>query len=269
MPNLIFQAGATQTIKNTVVLLHGFCETAEVWENMLQFCSLDEWNYITITLPGHSTSEEAVNLPTSLHDYATGVVEQIRDLGVRSFVCIGHSLGGYIGLQIAKYYPEILLGLCLFQSMPFADTEETKKNRNRQIELLREGKKQGVIDTLVGRVFSDKTTITNPEIVQTMREKMMLTPTSGMIAALEAMRDREDTSDALLELEIPVLHYLGALDPIVLPQKIATLYASKPTAPKNLQMIIDPDIAHMAMLEKPRRSAQVLQFFLESVLICS
>lgn len=260
----------TQAMSKTpaVVFLHGFCETGAIWNTILPYFP-EEWHCITITLPGHEPGAETetteTRLPATLDEYAHLVVQQLKDRGVHSFVCIGHSLGGYVALHIAKHYPGVLLGLCLFQSMPFADNNETKENRNRQITLLREGKKQGVIDGLITRIFSEQLKAKHPEVVDAMRTTMMMTPTNGMIAALTAMRERVDVSDVLLLLPIPVLLYLGELDPIVSPQKIAALYATAPHVPKNLQLIIQPGIAHMAMLENPRRAAAVLQFFLRTV----
>ena len=62
-------------------------------------------------------------------------------MNIMKIFLTGHSLGGYVALAFLELFPEMLKGYCLFHSHPFADTPETIEKREREIQIVRSGKK--------------------------------------------------------------------------------------------------------------------------------
>lgn len=250
------------------MLLHGFCENLSVWEGMIHLLQeqMPLQRLIALDLLGHTPEEEPPNgVSWTMQDIAAHVIRVLEHCGVASAVIVGHSLGGYVAMQLAKHHPERLSGLCLFQSMPFADAEETKQNRNRQIAILHEGKKSAVVDGLCDRIFATSSKFSMPEAVEFARSLMMQTPTNGMIATLAAMRDREDTSAVLGTLECPVMFLLGAEDVIVhMPRMFELLTNPVGTIQPRFVSIL-PNTAHMGMIESPLASVEALKYLAATV----
>ncbi len=121
-----------------VVLVHGFCEDSTIWEEFRAGLLEENYRLISIDLPGFGRSEV---LPVvNIEQMAEAVHAVLLKLNISKAVFIGHSMGGYAGLAFARLYPELLMGLGLFHSHPYADSEEKKENRRRSVAFI---KRQG------------------------------------------------------------------------------------------------------------------------------
>ncbi|TYP68955.1 alpha/beta fold hydrolase [Paenibacillus methanolicus] len=89
-----------------VVFLSGAGLGQGIWAGVL---SQIECPVLVAEYPGKDGAPEANN-SFSLGDYAEHVQRQIERWGVRRFVLVAHSLGGLIGLRIAKQMPERVAG---------------------------------------------------------------------------------------------------------------------------------------------------------------
>ena len=86
---------------------------------------------------------------------ADAVEAILNHLDIGRAVIIGHSMGGYVTLAFAEIFPEKTLGFCLFHSHAFADSEEKKANRDREIELVKSGKKMQIINSNIPKSFAN------------------------------------------------------------------------------------------------------------------
>ena len=107
----------------TVVLIHGFCETSSLWKEMAAELA-NHYEVIVPDLPGFGKSE-LLKSEFQLSDVADHVHDWLVALQKEKVVVIGHSLGGYVALELAKRHSEILQGLGLFHSTAFEDPEIT------------------------------------------------------------------------------------------------------------------------------------------------
>eukprot|EP01136_Pigoraptor_vietnamica_P003503 Opistho-1_new@32825 len=113
-------------MKKAVVLLHGFGEDATIWSGYVPFLQKDFY----MIVPEYARLS---NLK-SIEDYADFVEKEVTSKGFEKCVIIGHSMGGYIALAFAEKYPEKVLGLGLFHSTAFADSDEKKAARDKNVE---------------------------------------------------------------------------------------------------------------------------------------
>jgi len=72
---------------------------------------------------------------------AMAIKRLIDYLGLKKVFLTGHSLGGYVALAFLELFPDNLSGYCLFHSQPFSDSPAALEKRNREIEIVKVGKK--------------------------------------------------------------------------------------------------------------------------------
>lgn len=128
-----------------VVFLHGFLLDSSLWDSL----NLKEllWRSILIDLPYHGRSAQ-VSLPErNIAAYATYVQNCLEDLGLERFNIVGHSMGGYVALEMLKKESPINK-LILLHSNIWADSPEQKKNRDRVKEVIDRNKKMFLQDAL-------------------------------------------------------------------------------------------------------------------------
>src|SRR5947207_821697 len=85
-----------------IVLIHGFCETHEIWSDLAKDLS-KKFEVFVIDLPGFGDSPALTN-PFSITEVAEAVFAWIVQQKISKPVVIGHSLGGYVVLAMAKNY---------------------------------------------------------------------------------------------------------------------------------------------------------------------
>lgn len=116
-----------------LVLLHGFMETSEMWEDFRDELSKTR-QVICIDLLGHGQTK-SIGYIHSMTDMAEAVFSVLNQLKIKSISCVGHSMGGYVALALAELYPELIEDLCLLNSTYKEDNEERKKLRARAAEM--------------------------------------------------------------------------------------------------------------------------------------
>lgn len=234
-----------------VILLHGFCEDSSVWHTVAR--DLDEKNVFFIDLPGFGQAPLAPE--NTIHAYAAAVVSRMDELGLHKAIICGHSLGGYVALEIAARYPERFIALGMIHSHPFADSPERITNRQRAIEMLKQGKKDMYVAQLFPGLFAPDFLETNPKVVAEVTENGKRQSAEGIIAALETMIGRRDHMDTLTNLPFPAHWLLGAQDSLIPVQTaLKAVLASDVATVECL-----PNAGHMAMLEDPKAVVRWLE----------
>lgn len=195
---------------NTVVLLHGYLESLETFETFANDLSRLA-RVITIDLPGHGLSELKVK-SCSVEDMADAVEALVIHLKLKKVNIIGHSMGGYVALAYADKYVDKLESFCLFHSSPNADTEEKKANRQREIELVKQGKKELICKSSIPQTFSNNNQTKFAHEIERVTQIACKTSDNGIVAALEAMMNRPDRNHVLKALNMPKVNIMGKED---------------------------------------------------------
>ena len=119
---------------NSVVLLHGFCETKEIWKAYEKKIS-ENFHLVAIDLPGFGKSDLTIEENT-IESFADQVFKLLQFLDITKATIIGHSLGGYIALALAEKYPKLVTGLGLFHSTALADDQARKDSRDKSLTFI-------------------------------------------------------------------------------------------------------------------------------------
>lgn len=241
-----------------VVLLHGYLESMLVWDDFIPLL-YKKVRVVTIDLPGHGISVVKGDTHT-MEFLADTVAEGLKTLGIGHCTLVGHSMGGYVALASCERYPEMLDGLVLLSSTPYADTPEKAANRNREIELVLAGKKDLLARVAPAAGFAEQNRTRMQNAIEDLEEQVFVTEDDGIVALLNGMIAREDRNEMLRKTKVPVLFILGCKDEYIPVEAAQKMVVEHPEA----RVAWLENSGHMGFLEEPEATAQALLHFVES-----
>jgi pimeloyl-ACP methyl ester carboxylesterase len=237
-----------------VVLLHGFCESNQIWgvfaTLLAQRCRL-----IIPDLPGFGASQ----LPApsfSLDDVGEILWKWLDEIKISNPVLVGHSLGGYVTLAMTNQRPDSVAGFSLFHSTAKADTAEKKANRDKTIAFVNKHGVEPYIETFVPGLFYNKEHPAMKDVFPIANS----TPAVTLVAYAAAMRDRPERRKILDDFDRPILIIAGEKDEII---PLDTLMDQAIQLRKGRLSILS-DTGHMGMLESTNRSVEIVTQFVNS-----
>jgi len=236
------------------VLLHGFLEDKNTWGNFAEKLAKD-FKVINIDLPGHGKSDLMAETATPKY-MAKAVAEVLKAEDIPKAFIIGHSMGGYAACAFADLFPEQLSALCLFHSVPFADSADKKNARNETIQKINEGEKEAVCKAHAPKVFADN----NQKKFSSEIEKAIQTALSikdnTIKATLRGMRDRDDYSLTVKEMSQPFLFIQGLNDNFIPPDVLKAEHL-----PKNSEILNLEKSGHIGFIEEEQAALQAIRAF--------
>lgn len=239
-----------------VVLLHGFCGSAQYWEKVIPYLS-GNYRVIAPDLRGHGSSD-APKGAYSVEQMADDVLALLDHLEISKATLLGHSLGGYITLSFAQRHASRLNGFGLIHSTGFPDSEEAKEKRLASVNAIQSQGITEFVDGLVPALFSPATGEASPQLIERAKEIGYRTPPQGAIGAALAMRERPDRRDVISSSELPVLLVAGAEDGLIPADK--TFTSTKP----NITQATISGAGHMSLFEAPERLSEIIKDFLSN-----
>jgi pimeloyl-ACP methyl ester carboxylesterase len=257
--NITLRASDTGKGK-TIVLLHGYLETMEVWEKIIAELS-KTFRVITLDLPGHGLSDFCEN--TATMEFMADCVKTLLDKQkVSECFVVGHSMGGYVALAFAKKYPAAAKALCLFSSTPNADTEQKKIDRDREINLIRAGKFELILKNNISRGFATMNLKKFDEEIFAIEDTATVANTNGIISCLQAMKLREDMNDFMKTIQQKALFVFGKYDNYITFDIAKNIMQKYPQA----TYAILQNSGHNGFIEEPEESINALSSFAEKMM---
>ena len=239
---------------SAVVLLHGFLENIEMWNEIYPQLAKNN-QIICIDLLGHGKTGN-LGYIHSMEDQAKMVKFVLDHLKLEKYILIGHSMGGYVSLALVELFPKNINGICLMNSTAQPDDEEKRKNRDRTIKAVKKYP-ETFVRLAIPNLFSEENRkILIPEIKQVTKEALK-TSLQGIVAALEGMKIREDRTSILHTKDFPILMVISKKDP-------ALEYQPLIDQTKNTPVIIQefPD-GHMSHFENKKELIEVFKKFVD------
>ena len=188
--------------------------------------------------------------------FAETIEAVLQHLKIRKYILVGHSLGGYISMALAKNNPLKIKGLCLLNSTSNADSEEVKIRRIRANKMA-QNNFENLVKMSFSNLFSVESRTTFKDEIKLALQEALQTPIQGYIAANEGMRIRPNRNHILSENNFQKLIIVGEKDP-VLDAETAKIEAKK----TNSQLIILSG-GHMSHIENKEELIKVLKVFLK------
>jgi pimeloyl-ACP methyl ester carboxylesterase len=154
---------------------------------------------------------------------------------------IGASMGGYVGLAMARKAPERVRGLLLVGSRVGADTPERRTVRDDQIRTLQD---EG-IDAWAPSAPAP------PPPERTVDE---------LVRAVQALRDRSDSTELARTLQGPLWIAVGDADPFLPVDEAREIVEAAP----NGRLEVFEGTGHFPSRDRPQRFNELLREFLQA-----
>lgn len=236
------------------MFIHGFTEHAGIWNHFVSRLESD-YRIITPSLPAHGGSGfPAIGL--NMEFMADCLYKIVKEEKIEKMTIVGHSMGGYAMLGFAEKYPQFCKNICLFHSSARADTAEIRTNRDRTIRLIRSNH-VGFLHSFIPDLFAEENREKLEKPIHELIGKAKEIPMEGLIACVEAMKERQGSIELLARINIPVGFIIGKQDSRVTFDSVLAQSA----LPKQSHILILNDCGHMGYLEKPEETLNFIRYF--------
>lgn len=192
-----------------ILWIHGLCENFSIWDYAIQ--NLSSYQHILINLPGCGNSKAWTNF--SLTDIANEVEAILVQNKISNVCLMGHSMGGYIGLELLKK-PSLLNAIFMVNSSAFPESDEKALKREKGIQVLLKNRDL-YMSEFFKNIYSDSFKKEFPEIVQNQFEQSKSIPLDCVVSTMRSLMYRNDNEALLKESSVPKYFILGSEDSIL------------------------------------------------------
>lgn len=239
-----------------IMLIHGYLETSEIWKSFAQKLATS-FRVIAVDLPGHGGSDPGGEVQT-MESMADALQSFLHDIGIEKVFLVGHSLGGYVALAFAERHSGYLAGYALIHSHPFADTQAAVQNRELQIRLVAEGRKEEFRSDSVMKMYAeDNIKGFQNELSESLRISSTINE-RAIIAVLKGMIQRPSRQSLVEEGGLPCLWIMGAKDKFINYREVS----ARIKMPGNSVTVILENSGHMGFIEEEERTVNILSEFI-------
>jgi pimeloyl-ACP methyl ester carboxylesterase len=197
----------------------------------------------------------------TMSEFAEDVAAVIQALKLGQVVLCGLSMGGYIAFAFQEHHRRWLKGLILCDTRAIADAPEAAKARRVTAERVMKEGTAFLADTMLPKLFAEKTALTEPAMVDQTRRVIEGTSRAGAAAAARGMAERKDYSSELAGIDVPTLVIVGEADAISPVEEMTSIAHRMPRA----ELRVIPAAGHMAPLENPAAVNGAIETFLEKL----
>lgn len=243
-----------------VVLLHAFPLSRAMWQPQRGMLA-DLCRLITPDLPGFGGSPLLGDTP-SVDGMADAVAETLDSLGITGPIVLGGlSMGGYVAFAFARKYPDRLAGLILADTRAEPDDDAAKANRDKLIGLASTSPASTIIDQMLPKLLGTSTPDRRPDLVELVRRIGAEQRPAGILAAVQALRDRPDSRPLLREIRVPTLVLVGRED-VLTPPAMAESMAKGIAGAK---LVILEEAGHLSNMEQPVAFSDAVRRFVAAI----
>ncbi|MCF8225237.1 MAG: alpha/beta hydrolase [Bacteroidales bacterium] len=241
-----------------LLFLHGYLESSEIWKSFTKRFTTN-YRVICMDIPGHGRSG-MLGKVHEMDEMARAANAVLENEGIRSVTVFGHSMGGYVTMEFLNQYPDKVRRYCIFHSTCFADNDEKKLNRDREIGLVKCGKKMQIIHTNIPKAFADINLERCENDISRAKNISSVCSDDGIIALLRGMKNRKDHSELMSKSGKPLLIIYGEKDNYIDTASFSNMVrlASQAT------VIILKNSGHLSFVEEPDRVFAGIINFLNS-----
>jgi pimeloyl-ACP methyl ester carboxylesterase len=126
----------TGTGQPTVVLVHGFSNTKELWDSQIEFLS-QKYQVISLDLAGFGQSGNNRDVWT-MESFGNDVIAVMDKLKVNDVVLVGFSMGGAVILETAQKIPSRIMGLVVVDIFQKIDYQFSPESTNKSVKFWQE-----------------------------------------------------------------------------------------------------------------------------------
>jgi 3-oxoadipate enol-lactonase len=243
-----------------LVLVHGFPVDHRMWAAQLPDLSTCR-RVIAPDARGFGRSTDPADAPLTVDAMADDVRGLLLAAGALPCILGGLSMGGYVALAFARKYPADLAGLILLDTRADADGPQAKEGRQKAIDLVRQQGAPALADQMIPKLMAPGAAAARPDVAGAIRGMAEAARAESIERALEALRDRPDSTGLLPTIRVPTMVVVGDGDQVTPPELAEKMHDAIPGATLSLIR----GAGHMSPMEQPAQVNQAIRAFLEQV----
>ena len=232
---------------NTLVIIHGFLGGSKIFDKVIDDLQKNH-EILIVDLPGHGKSPIEKESYT-VYDYAQEIADILTHEKISNATWLGHSMGGYIVLAALEKKMAKIDKAILVHSTDCADSADTMKKREEQIASIQQHGVQPFVDNSIAKFFG---TNALQEDIELARQIGYESTAEGLVAALQAMKQRPNRQKLLADISTPILIIEGKDDQVVPPIETKNIAVQK----------LITNSGHLCMLEDEKAFLKALKQFL-------
>lgn len=232
-----------------VVFLHGFLESSSMWAYLEMPDTIQK---IEVDLLGHGKSN-GTDENVSMIQMAEQVFNLLKSLKIEKYFVVGHSMGGYVGLELMKL-DRNCEKLVLLNSNFWNDSPEKVMNRKRVAKVVKTNKSHFLYEAIPNLFL-------NPEKYDKEVKGLILEARKMKSSAIAhvaiAMSKRSNNKELVALRQADILIIQGEDDSTVLKSEMERYLSDI-----NLAYEVLNHTGHMAHIESPAKTKQLILSFL-------
>ena len=242
----------------TLVFVHGFCEDLRIWEDFAPYFTND-YQVITLDLPGFGQSTTITGCTIAI--YADAIKVVLAAENITDSILIGHSLGGYIALELLAQQIPSIKGISLFHSHPNEDSDFKKGIRQKSIDFINKHGSALFVKQMMSGLFEPSFQRSNTFLLEKLTSRAVQYDPSGIVEAQKAMINRSNHKTTLADSRIPIQFIIGLQDQLITEKdSLEQTYL----APQS-HVSIHKKAAHMGMFETTSNCQKDIKVFAQHV----
>ncbi|MGJ5024956.1 alpha/beta fold hydrolase [Bradyrhizobium oligotrophicum] len=190
-------------------------------------------------------------------DSMAAIARRILSEAPPRFALAGHSMGGYIALEIMRQAPERVGRLALINTQARPDRPEASARRRTMITRAKEGDYHGVVDELFSG-FVHPSRQDDPRLRQLVHDMAEEVGVIGFIRQLTAIMSRPDSRPTLTAIRCPTLVLTSDTDNTI-PNSLSKEMAD---GIDGSWLVVLENCGHLPQPEQPEETAQALMEWL-------
>lgn len=244
----------TGTETNPVLLIHGYCSDYHVWTYFEQ--ELAKTNQvIVVSIPGYLSDEAPVT--HNLSQLAEEIEKILETENIQKVHVVGHSMGGYIALELLANYPKRVNALTLLNSHCYTDNEDKKVNRSKTIDFIRKHGTKLYIKEIYRSLFSEQFQKEHHHLIETLKDRAKRYSVETLVQSSRAMIERKNHEQTLKSAQVPIQFIMGAKDNLV----PLNDFGQQASLPSISVLKVFPDMGHMGMFESAELTIREISSF--------
>lgn len=249
-------------VGSSVVLCHRYTGSHQDWMFQIPLLA-QKYQVVTMDHRGHGTSDAPTSADAySVPIFANDVHALLNYLGITKCCLVGHSMGGFVIVQLALDHPNLISSLVLVDTASgsvdipgYADVRAKLDEISRKDGMEAAFEYNAEHNPLTRKRFEKY-----PKLREISKRRMLETSVDGYVYAGRAMSQRKDLTPRLGEILVPTLVVVGEEDsPFRQPSEILAMGIP------NARLHVVPQATHSPQEEQPEAFNELLLGFLAEV----
>ena len=225
------------------ILIHGYAFDHRIWYPVE--LAFENHHVIYLALPGFGM--DPVTEAYTVSGLAKKYWQHLDEIGVEEINLAGHSMGGYVSIEMVAQQPKRVSSLALVHSHVFADSDEKKQGRTQTLADIKANGASAFANKLITSLFADIPK--SSDLIGVLVARGLQHDDNAWYFGTKAMLERSDHANTLKNIRVPVLMLMGESDKAV-PAELAYKQAA---LAEQAVLHVYPDVGHLGMYENTRQ----------------